>query len=231
MLNPSGNSPTQRLGVQVFQELIRNRPLAFWGGLWASLVVVAYVAALGLLNPGTVEWEKQPEATPKIVDDSPTGLLDATVEESQTALPTSTGFQDSQTSQGGFRKVDASAPEPGMPMWLFSAVALTCATGSWLIYGSMRHSSSQRRKSLRRETSLKASSTTAIRKKRQPSSRTNSLKKQRSRLEPPISVADAPLVTVLPPEKSHPLDWGEDSLADMMDLRKRQSLEALLRDR
>jgi len=37
------------------------------------------------------------------------------------------------------------------------------------------------------------------------------------------------MVTVLPPEESHPLDWDEATLADMMDLRKRQSLASLLR--
>lgn len=230
MLNPSSNVSTQQLGVQVFQQMLR-RPLAFWGGVWASLVIVACVAALGLLNPGTIESEGQPETTPKVVDDSSTELLPTTADVSQTSQFSSTAFQNSQISQGGFRTVDASTPGSGIPIWLFGAVALTCATGSLLIYGSMRESSQRRRRSLKRETSLRAVSSTGNRKKQQLSPPRSRQKRPKSGLGSPISTIDAPLVTVLPPEKSHSLDWGKDSLADVVDLRKRQSLASLLRDR
>ena len=36
-------------------------------------------------------------------------------------------------------------------------------------------------------------------------------------------------ITVLPPEESHPLDRGNENLAEMMDLRKRKSLASLMR--
>ena len=43
----------------------------------------------------------------------------------------------------------------------------------------------------------------------------------------PKPAAD-PVVTVLPENARHPLDFGEDSLVEIMDLRKRQSLSSIL---
>ena len=37
-----------------------------------------------------------------------------------------------------------------------------------------------------------------------------------------------PVITIVPPEENHPLDWGEASLADAMDLRKQQPLSSIL---
>jgi hypothetical protein len=47
--------------------------------------------------------------------------------------------------------------------------------------------------------------------------------------QPPMTDDQFTQVTVLPPEESNPLDWDQESLADMMDLRKRQSLSSLMR--
>jgi hypothetical protein len=49
----------------------------------------------------------------------------------------------------------------------------------------------------------------------------------------PIIAQDRSLaqITVLPPEQIHPLDGGKESLADMMDLRKRYTLSSLMRDK
>jgi hypothetical protein len=50
-------------------------------------------------------------------------------------------------------------------------------------------------------------------------------------VDKPLPITDEKLtqVTVLSPEESHPLDGGDESLADMLDLRKRQSLASLIR--
>ncbi len=37
-----------------------------------------------------------------------------------------------------------------------------------------------------------------------------------------------PIVTVVPSEEAHPLDWGDASLADMMDIRKQKSISSLM---
>lgn len=42
------------------------------------------------------------------------------------------------------------------------------------------------------------------------------------------AVKTQPTVTVLPPEENHPLDWGDASLADRMDIRKQKSLSNYL---
>jgi len=45
---------------------------------------------------------------------------------------------------------------------------------------------------------------------------------------PNASAVIEPVVTVVPENESHPLDWGEGSLADMMDIRKQKPLSSLL---
>jgi hypothetical protein len=41
-------------------------------------------------------------------------------------------------------------------------------------------------------------------------------------------IAKEPIVTVVPAEQSHPLDWDENSLVNAMDLRKRRPLSSWL---
>ncbi|MGV0027899.1 hypothetical protein [Phormidesmis priestleyi] len=41
-------------------------------------------------------------------------------------------------------------------------------------------------------------------------------------------VTRPPTVTVVPSEEAHPLDWGDASLADMMDIRKQKSISSLM---
>jgi hypothetical protein len=45
---------------------------------------------------------------------------------------------------------------------------------------------------------------------------------------PTASAVIEPVVTVVPENESHPLDWGEANLADMMDIRKQKPLSSLL---
>lgn len=234
MLNPSSNGSTQRLGVQILQELIHNRPLAFWGGMWASLVLVAYVAALGLLSPGTIEGDKPQETTPsaKIVEESPIGLPNSdVVQSSQSPVLNSAELKGFQTPESDFTNAEAASPTASLPMWLFGAIALTCASGGLLIYGSLSQWKQRRKPLKRRAKSVKSSPTATVVRKQQSPSRIQRPKASKPSAQPPRPVAQTPLVTVLPPEENHPLDWGEDSLADMMDMRKQHSLTSLLRVR
>jgi hypothetical protein len=50
----------------------------------------------------------------------------------------------------------------------------------------------------------------------------------RSLYEEPTPIPDALPVIVLPPDQSHPLDWGEARLADAVDLRRLRSLDSFM---
>ena len=126
------------------------------------------------------------------------------------------------------RTVAAEKPEasqtPGvMSLWVLGAVALTCTAAGYLVISkqsakldkSVKHSAArvptrrQRRQRLLHE---------------QPPSFPSKL----TPITPPVPAEIETVVTVLPPEQSHPLDAGEESLAEMMDIRKDRPLSSIL---
>lgn len=126
--------------------------------------------------------------------------------------------------------VQVSAPREDLPLSLFTAIALGCAAGSFLFVYVIKNSAHSHQSSRRLN-----STATITKRRRQVKKRPVATKIIR---QPVTSVALAPLrpeeksqVTVLSPEETSPLDRGNDSLAEMLDLRKRQSLESLMRRR
>ena len=117
-----------------------------------------------------------------------------------------------------------------MPLWLLSAVALTCATGYLVI--SKKLNSSSRPAKLRK--SAESSSEQMLTRRQQREQLHPGLPpvtaplEQKPPITPPLPAEIEPVVTVLPPEESHPLDSGEESLAEMMDIRKQRSLSSIL---
>ncbi|MBD1889148.1 hypothetical protein [Coleofasciculus sp. FACHB-SPT9] len=228
MLNQPDKPPIQRFSLVFLYQMVQKYPLAFWGGLWASMITIAAVAALGLFSTGPIEQEES-----KSVEPMPAGT---TVPEPEASLlPSFTTSQPSGTPLPGFTAVPEVPEAPKqqeVPRWLYGAIALGFVTGTLLI--ALNLSRSPQRKSLKR-----SKPTASVRKKqRRPT------QKQKRRPMPPQPAEgfskpqEVPLmmtnygmteVTVVPPEENHPLDWGEDSLAEIMDLRKRQSLSALLK--
>jgi hypothetical protein len=112
---------------------------------------------------------------------------------------------------------------------LFGGVALGCAMGSLLVTHFLRHATG------RRQTTKRLKPVTAARKKRRrPSQRSHPVASHPMprASESALNTQDNQLtqVTVLPAQESHPLDGGKESLAEMLDLRKRKSLASLMRD-
>ncbi|MEW5860616.1 MAG: hypothetical protein AB1861_25120 [Cyanobacteriota bacterium] len=227
MLNQPDKPPIQRFSLVFLYQMVQKHPLAFWGGLWASVITIAAVAALGLVSTGPVEEEKS-----KPVEPMPAVT---TVPEPETpALPSFITSQPSETplpSFTGVPKVPEAPKQQEVPRWLYGAIALGFVTGTLLIALNLSRSSQRK--------SLKRSKPTASVRKKQPRPT------QKRRPMPPRQPAEdfskpqeVPLmmtnygrteVTVVPPEENHPLDWGEDNLAEIMDLRRRQTLSALLK--
>lgn len=203
MLNPSDHSPEKPDNSHPLKQLVQKHPVVFWCGLWISLISVGSFAALGLFNPGPVEL-----TTPK-----------------PTPAPAA---------------VQVSAPREDLPLSLFTAIAIGCAAGSFLFVYVLKNSAHSHQ-SLRRLNSPATVTKKRRQVKRQAITKTKPpVTLAVTKTKPPVtSVALVPLsppekysqVTVLSPEETSPLDRGDNSLADLLDLRKRQSLDSLMRRR
>jgi hypothetical protein len=134
----------------------------------------------------------------------------------------------------------SSAPPRNVPLsslMLFGTVAIGCAAGSILLTHLLRQAAQERTD----PRGLKPSGTLRKR-RRKPSPKRSShtqmpqpedLPTNRQGLDQSLTITThhPTQITVLPPEHSHPLDGKKESLAEMMDLRKRQSLASLMRNK
>lgn len=239
MLNISSNPSELQHRLQVFKQLLYKHPFACCGGLWVVLVFLAGVATLGLFNPGPIEEGGSrpipPHTTFEKVTAKPRNFK---IWKPSTPEPTPVTTQkDSTPEQVPFTNVEESTPKPNIPLSLLGAIALGCAGGSLLLTQLLKYSAESYQDSRR----LKPVGT--IRKKRRnppPKSRPVPRPPQPVSSRPKSQVVNKPIVTqdrslaqitVLPPEHSHPLDGGKESLAEMMDLRKRHTLSSLMRDK
>jgi len=235
MVNTSVNDSTKGFPRQARHQPFYTRPLVLWGGVWVTLLVVGAVAAKGLLSAGPVEEKPESElmaqdaAEPAMPDTSSTP---AQIQQTPSTLPT-------------FTRVPELLPEPspkppkvaqkpaGVPLWLYGAIAFGCTAGSVLISLGFKRATPPRKPAKRGKTKPQPVPTAKVRKPQQRSAPKRRPVSPTARERSPIPAEPAfivePMVTVLPPEESHPLDWDEATLADMMDLRKRQSLASLLR--
>jgi len=199
MLKSSDTTPKQPHRLQPLNQLLRTRPLAFCGGLWVALVLAGSVAAAGLLNPGPAQ------------------------EEVSTQTPAIT-------------KVRESTSQEDLPLSLFGAITLGCAATSVLVTQALKRSTSRSQppKRLKQAATVRKKRRVPSKKQRPPVPR-NSEPVAPSSTSPtldkrvPNSSKQLARVTILPPEQRHPLDVDERGLAEMMDLRKQQSLGSLIR--
>lgn len=123
----------------------------------------------------------------------------------------------------------ASQTTSTMFLWVLGAVALTCSAAGYLAISQRLNSSS----SAKPGKPVKRSAQTPTRRQRRRRLRHELLPsptppKPMPTVTPAVPAEVEPVVTVLPPEESHPLDTGEESLAEMMDIRKQRSLSSIL---
>jgi hypothetical protein len=224
MLHPSDNPPTQQYRLHFLHQLVNRYPLGVVSGIWLALVLMSGVAVLGLLNPGSIEQQEQSTAIP----------TEETIQE-PVAIPTP------QTIQQSTPKSTASTEKDDLPLSLFFAIAVGCAVGSLVLTQVLKASTQPR------QPSQSPKPAKPVGKKRpHPSKKRRPVPKSpqaKGSTKPTLQIVENGLsrgdnqhnqltqITVLSPEEIHPLDRREQSLADMMDLRKRQSLSSLMRSR
>ncbi|MEQ8383368.1 MAG: hypothetical protein RH949_13505 [Coleofasciculus sp. A1-SPW-01] len=214
MLNSSDHSSEQHNYPQVLQQLVNRYPFVFWGTIWGFLVLIGTVAAVGLLNPGRIESDKS----------VPKPLVSTILESTARQTPLSNSPITSSPEN--------SSPKEGLPLTLFLGLAFGCAAGSWLVTQAFRQSTQRRQV-------IKPSKPTRRKKRRRPVNHSQvSQPPQSEEKKQAIQTLDSPQpvaydsdteVTVVPDQEKNPLDQEEQSLAEMLDLRKRESLASIMR--
>ncbi|WGV23174.1 hypothetical protein [Halotia branconii] len=119
------------------------------------------------------------------------------------------------------------------PLWMVAAIALSCGSGCFILLRLLNRPTQPRRKSQKRINRYPEPLTPRPHRNWEPKTlSTLPVFVPTQPLKPTVSMPakTKPLVTVLPPEHRHPLDKkSKESLADLMDIRKQNSLSAILR--
>lgn len=253
MLNLSSNSSSElQHRFEFLKVLLYKHPFTVCCGIWVLLVLLGGAATLGLFNPGPVEQEKsqplpplttfeevaQKPPTLKIWKKSTPNPSPLVIRKEATPKQSSiTKSQESSPENSSFTSSENASPKPDIPLWVFATVALGCAGGSLLVTQMLKYSA-------RRDDNLKRLKPVGTIRKKRP----NPPKSSRPAPKPQPPIKSSPSsqtlhkqtipqqnltqITVLPPEQSHPLDDGQrENLAEVMDLRKRYSLNSLMRDK
>ncbi|RCJ27537.1 hypothetical protein A6770_25695 [Nostoc minutum NIES-26] len=117
------------------------------------------------------------------------------------------------------------------PLWMVIAIALSCGSGCLVILRLLNRPTQHQK--VRKQINRYPTRVTPSRPQRlEPQTLKNPpVFVPLQPLKPFVSMQakTKPLVTVLPPEHRHPLDKSKESLADLMDIRKQNSLSSILR--
>lgn len=212
MLNSSDHSSEQHNYLQELQHLVNRYPFVFWGTIWGFLVLVGTVAAVGLLNPGRIESDKS----------VPKPLVSTILE--------STANSSKKSDSPIISSTEDSSPQEGFPLSLFLGLAFGCAGGSLLVTHAFRQSTQTRQL-------IKPSQSSRRKKRRRPINPRQVSSSQSAAHKPAIETLDSLVpvvpeseieVTVVPDQEKNPLDQEEQSLAEILDLRKRESLASIM---
>lgn len=216
---------------QMMLQLIEERPLLVWGAVLTLVLSVASMTATGLTSPGPADREEIEVAAPPKPQESEGVPPSARAESFQTETP-QTETPQTETPQTETPQTESSQNNSALLLWLFLMIAVGCASGSWLISKHLLHL--HRQYQFSKPPKLKRRSPSKIRQKtvvmRPPQTLQQPPQRQvTATVMQPIPVAPEPMVTVVPAEEIHPLDWDKNNLAEMMDIRKRHSLSSVMR--
>lgn len=228
----SKKQDTKQLHESGVVFLLYKHPLLVLGGTWTLLLLAAAIAAIGLINVGPLK--------------SPPKPMPQTVLQYPNPVPPESNVPEKPNQQE-------------IPLWIYAAITLGCASASLLIALSVRNSQpslprkrvkrikkivkarplplapspqkigGMREKKLLPQQGENFSSKTQQRPPQKRRQVVAQSKQQSARPQQP-SFTIQPTVTVLPAQESHHLDRSQEGLAELMDLRKRQSLRSLMRE-
>jgi hypothetical protein len=104
--------------ARLFWRLVECRPLIFWGGLWASLVLIAVTSVSTLISPSWVDGE----AKPKVASQPASPSISAQV----------LAKKPTQAIQP-LPLVSLEDKRQSLPIWWFGAIPVSCIVGSVVV--------------------------------------------------------------------------------------------------
>jgi hypothetical protein len=200
-------------------RFVHRYPLVFWSGVWVTLLLMMGIAVTSLMSP---EFTKNQAPA---VKEEPVPI---------------------ETIEPPIAPADPN--QPTLPVWSLAAIFTSCALGCLLISQRLRQQpqpqpqrkspavrkspkritkSANAKSALPGKTLAELPASYSPRKPVLPPSQTaqaTTQKPQAKQPAVPVSFSAQPIVTVVPTEQSHPLDWEQSSLADDMDIRRRRPL-------
>jgi hypothetical protein len=219
------------LDVASWVHLIQTRPFMVLGGAWLATATAALIALGGLMSPGELHrptpspdaapvTQVQPEPSPPAVTLLPLWTLGLLV--SGCAVGTfilSVAFKQAPARSRKATRAKAKAKATQLP-----SKALARSRSLVPARASKALQPSKKLKKLRPYAEGGVSRLLPADRQAQPS------------YPPAAAIATGkpavnlsqPTVTVVPPNETHPLDWGEESLAHLLDMRKQHPLSSIL---
>jgi len=232
---PIANPPPRRSNGNAIARFLMQRPLFLWGSAWAAMLVVGLVALNGLLNPASSKGQQSTDATigasPASVSLDPNGgriplwlfgaiALSCTVGSMLLSQQFTRPVPPQRTAKRP-KKVSPppSSPQPSPKATKPEPLAPYVATEFPFPYSQPPLS----RASHSQAPQAPQPSATPPTQRRTSSPQTQAASK-------PIAQPMAPApAAVVPTDEQYPLDWGNASLADKLDLRKQRSVSSWLK--
>lgn len=195
---------------------ITRHPVLFWGGLWTIALSVTVGVTVGLLHGWLFSSSESFEISSSWERDALEGEREWEVGQKSPESSEVRPFQDNAPP--------TSTPKTFLPLWSLAAIAVGCSVGSFfvtLVLKSLTFSQSPIKKLGSSRTSQELSLASKPRFQAQFGA---------TPYHSPIIAETQPVVTVLPPEVTTPLDAPDldGNLLEQLDLRKRHSLSSLM---
>lgn len=226
--------PASAFSVQLKRflvQLLQQRPLIFWGGVWAIALMLISGSIATLLDPTVSRRVSLHELFP-----SPQPIAAPSPTMAESAPPPSTSTSIAPPA--------IAADAPTIPYRSLGAIVIGCGLGSVLISQLMNRSPKPQRlhravpqppapapkppevsavQPPQSAVSPRGGEATAPPSFQMPPALTTPRSKRAAQSDRAVTQT---AVTVMPPDASHSLDWDENSLVNSMDLRKQRSLSS-----
>lgn len=237
----------RRFAYRLLLYLTQRHPFLFWTGSWLLMVLIAWTSINGLLHTDVEPLEAeapQPEVVARSPEQVPL-VSQPSAPASSFGMLVAVVLSCGATSMVLARQLRSAKPASPKPSPQRRAVksAPSSQVKSDLPLPSVHTSSAARPRPQARVAPTPARVVAQV-SKPQASSRPQGSKPQGSKpqvlyqpTKPSAPLPNQPIkqpvpsqaiVSVVPPDEDHPLDWGDRGLADMLDIRKHKSISSYL---
>jgi len=231
MANSSTRSP-QRSSGNVITRFLIQRPLFLWGSVWVSMLVVGLVALNGLLSPGSSNGSRSTGAAlssgAASMPSDPNGgriplWLFGAIALSCTAGSVLVSRQLARPAP--FSRTSKPFPKPTLPTPAPPPSQKETKPRRLSSYVATEFPFPYSQPLLSRASTAQTHRSTTV---TPPKPHKAPSAKLPDTARPIAQTSSEVPVAVVPSDENHPLDWGNASLADKLDIRKQRSVSSWL---